>query len=167
MRDGFRFRGTVPGGASTDFLPEEHLDVTMDFESLPKAGSRLGTGAVIVLDDRTCPVGMVLNLMSFFARESCGWCTPCREGLPWAAHSWPPSSMEPGRRATWPCWSAWYTASGPAGRSAPWRRGDGTPGQRAEVLPHGFPASHSPETLPVATKTALATENTEFTEQKT
>ena len=52
-----------------------------------KAGSRLGTGTMIVLDDQTCPVGMVLNLEQFFARESCGWCTPCREGLPWVART--------------------------------------------------------------------------------
>ena len=55
----------------------------MDINSLEEAGSRLGTGTMIVLDDQTCPVGMVLNLERFFARESCGWCTPCREGLPW------------------------------------------------------------------------------------
>ncbi len=83
MRDGYRFRGVIPGGASTDFLVEEHLDLAMDFASVQKAGSRLGTGTMIVLDDRTCPVGMVLNLERFFARESCGWCTPCRDGLPW------------------------------------------------------------------------------------
>lgn len=85
MRDGLKFRGVIPGGASTDFLIEEHLDVKMDFESVQKAGSRLGTGTMIILDDQTCPVGMVLNLEQFFARESCGWCTPCREGLPWTA----------------------------------------------------------------------------------
>lgn len=83
MRDGFRFKGALPGGASTDFLVEDHLDVPMDFDSVEKAGSRLGTGTVIVLDDRTCPVGFVHNLEHFFAGESCGWCTPCREGLPW------------------------------------------------------------------------------------
>jgi NADH-quinone oxidoreductase subunit F len=83
MRDGVRLRGFLPGGASTDFLVEEHLDVRMDFPSVEKAGSRLGTGTIIVLDDGTCPVGMVHNLELFFARESCGWCTPCREGLPW------------------------------------------------------------------------------------
>ncbi|MGE5894553.1 MAG: NADH-quinone oxidoreductase subunit NuoF, partial [bacterium] len=83
MREGFRFRGVIPGGASTEFILEEHLDARMDFESMPKVGSRMGTGTMIVLDDRTCPVGMVLNLERFFARESCGWCTPCREGLPW------------------------------------------------------------------------------------
>jgi NADH-quinone oxidoreductase subunit F len=85
MKEGCRFRGVMPGGASTDFLIEEHLDVRMDFDSVQKAGSRMGTGNMIVLDDRTCPVGMVLNLERFFARESCGWCTPCREGLPWIA----------------------------------------------------------------------------------
>ncbi len=84
MRDGYRFRGLIPGGASTDFLIEEHLDLPMDFESLQSAGSRMGTGTMIVLDDQTCPVGMVRNMEHFFAQESCGWCTPCREGLPWA-----------------------------------------------------------------------------------
>ena len=82
MQDGYKFRGVIPGGASTDFLVEEHLDVKMDFTCPEKVGSRLGTGTMIVLDDKTCPVGMVLNLERFFARESCGWCTPCREGLP-------------------------------------------------------------------------------------
>jgi NADH-quinone oxidoreductase subunit F len=85
MREGFKFRGLLPGGASTDFLLKEHFGVRMDFDSMQKAGSRLGTGTMIVLDDKTCPVGMVCNLETFFARESCGWCTPCREGLPWVA----------------------------------------------------------------------------------
>jgi len=83
MRDGYRFRGLLPGGASTDFLVEQHLDTPMDFDSVQKVGSRMGTGTMIVLDDRTCPVGMIHNLEHFFAQESCGWCTPCREGLPW------------------------------------------------------------------------------------
>lgn len=75
------FRGALPGGASTDFLVD--LDVKMDYTSVAAAGSRLGTGTVIVLDDRTCPVGFVRNLEQFFAQESCGFCTPCREGIPW------------------------------------------------------------------------------------
>ena len=85
MRDGLELRGFLPGGASTDFLVPEHLDLPMDFESVASAGSRLGTGTMIVLDDATCPVGMVHNLERFFATESCGWCTPCRDGLPWTA----------------------------------------------------------------------------------
>ena len=84
MRDGAKFRGLLPGGASTDFLTEEHLDVKMDFHEVQKAGSRMGTGTMIVLDDQTCPVGMVWNLEEFFAQESCGWCTPCWSGLRWA-----------------------------------------------------------------------------------
>lgn len=84
MRDGLKFRGLQPGGASTDFLVEEHLDVPMDYTSVQKAGSRLGTGTMIVLDDQTCPVGITANLIHFFAQESCGWCTPCWSGLGWA-----------------------------------------------------------------------------------
>ena len=83
MRDGSRFRGLLPGGASTSFVVDEHLDTPMDFASMEKTGSRLGTGTMIVMDDRTCPVGVLISLETFFARESCGWCTPCREGLPW------------------------------------------------------------------------------------
>ena len=85
MRDGVKLRGLLPGGASTDFLIEEHLDVAMDFESVQKVGSRMGTGTMIIMDDQTCPVGFVHNLEHFFAQESCGWCTPCRDGLPWTA----------------------------------------------------------------------------------
>lgn len=83
MQTGLRFRGALPGGASTDFLVEEHLDVKMDYTSVAAAGSRLGTGTLVILDDHTCPVGFVKNLEHFFAQESCGFCTPCREGLPW------------------------------------------------------------------------------------
>ena len=83
MRDGYGLRALLPGGASTAFLTPEHLDVAMDFASVEKAGSRLGTGTAIVLDDQTCPIGMLVNLEHFFAQESCGWCTPCRDGLPW------------------------------------------------------------------------------------
>ncbi len=83
MSEGHSFRGALPGGASTDFLVEEHLDVKMDFSTVAAVGSRLGTGTMIILDDKTCPVAFIHNIEKFFAIESCGWCTPCREGLPW------------------------------------------------------------------------------------
>ncbi len=83
MIAGHKFRGALPGGASTDFVVEEHLDVQMDFKTVAAVGSRLGTGTMIVLDDKTCPVAFIHNVEKFFALESCGWCTPCREGLPW------------------------------------------------------------------------------------
>lgn len=85
LKEGLSLRAFMPGGASTDLLTAEHLDVQMDFNSMQKAGSRLGTGTMVVIDDRTCIVGLLSNLMQFFAQESCGWCTPCREGLPWTA----------------------------------------------------------------------------------
>lgn len=83
MQDGYQLKAFLPGGGSTDFLLPEHLDLTLDYDVIGKAGSRLATGTMILLDDRTCPVGMVGNLMKFFSHESCGWCTPCRDGLPW------------------------------------------------------------------------------------
>jgi NADH-quinone oxidoreductase subunit F len=83
MRPGYRFRGLLPGGASTDFLVEEHLDLPMDYGVIQKAGSRLGTGTMIVVDDSVCIVDLSRNLQHFFAQESCGFCTPCRDGLPW------------------------------------------------------------------------------------
>jgi len=80
MEDGYQLRGFLPGGGSTDFLTTEHLDLAMDYDTIGKAGSRLGTGTMIILDDKTCPVGFVKNLVEFFAQESCGFCTPCRVG---------------------------------------------------------------------------------------
>jgi NADH-quinone oxidoreductase subunit F len=79
---GSEFKACLPGGASTCFLGKEDYDVEMDFEGLKKCRNRLGTGAVIVFDQKTCLVGATLNLIDFFVRESCGFCTPCREGLP-------------------------------------------------------------------------------------
>jgi NADH-quinone oxidoreductase subunit F len=82
MPEGSEFKACLPGGASTGFLPRKHYHVEMDFESLKKVGNRLGTAAVMVFDQHTCLVAATVNLMEFFVRESCGWCTPCREGLP-------------------------------------------------------------------------------------
>ncbi len=83
MSDGVKLRGLLPGGTSTPFLVENQLDLPMDYGHIEQAGSRLGTGTMIILDDQTCPVGLLHNLEHFYAQESCGWCTPCREGLPW------------------------------------------------------------------------------------
>ena len=83
MREGYQLKGFLPGGGSTDFLTTDHLDLAMDYDVIGKAGSRMGTGTMIVLDDRSCPIGMVRNLSRFFAQESCGFCTPCRDGIPW------------------------------------------------------------------------------------
>ena len=84
MRDGLKLKAWLPGGASTDFLAAEHIDLPMDAESIMKAGSRLGTCLLMVVDETQCMVSATRNLEEFFARESCGWCTPCRDGLPWA-----------------------------------------------------------------------------------
>ena len=83
MLPGSEFKACLPGGASTGFLPRQYYDIEMDFDALRDVGNRLGTGAIMVFDHKTCLVGATANLIEFFARESCGWCTPCREGLPY------------------------------------------------------------------------------------
>jgi len=77
-----KFKACLPGGASTPFLTAEYMDLPLDFDPLAAVGSRFGTAGVTVFDDQTCMVAVTLNLLKFFARESCGWCTPCRDGLP-------------------------------------------------------------------------------------
>jgi NADH-quinone oxidoreductase subunit F len=79
---GSEYRTCLPGGASTRFLPKEFYDIQMDYTPLKQIKHRLGTGAVIVFDQKTCLVAAALNLIEFFVRESCGWCTPCRDALP-------------------------------------------------------------------------------------
>jgi NADH-quinone oxidoreductase subunit F len=85
MCPGYEYKTCLPGGASTRYLSKKNYDIGMDFVSFEKLGHghRFGTGAVMVFDHKTCLVGATLNLMQFFARESCGFCTPCREGLPY------------------------------------------------------------------------------------
>jgi NADH-quinone oxidoreductase subunit F len=83
MRSGYALRALLPGGASTGFMLDSELDLPMSFPAFAAAGQRLGTGTAIVLDDRTCPVAFIANLQHFFGQESCGWCAPCRDGLPW------------------------------------------------------------------------------------
>ncbi len=83
MQDGYECRAVLPGGASTAFVMNADFDIPMDFTSVQKLGSSLGTGNIMALDNQRCPIGMLRNLEHFFAQESCGFCTPCRDGLPW------------------------------------------------------------------------------------
>jgi NADH-quinone oxidoreductase subunit F len=85
IRNGRALLAFQPGGGATAFLESAELDVPMDFAHMKKTGSSLGTGALIVLDDQACPVAAVGRHARFYARESCGLCTPCRDGLPWVS----------------------------------------------------------------------------------
>jgi len=83
MRGDKPLKAFIPGGASAAFLTQEHLDVKMDFESVAQAGSMLGSGGITVMEEGTCMVWAAENLLHFFNHESCGKCTPCREGSSW------------------------------------------------------------------------------------
>ncbi|HWP35390.1 MAG TPA: NADH-quinone oxidoreductase subunit NuoF [Thermodesulfobacteriota bacterium] len=85
IRGDRRLKAVIPGGSSTAFLTEAHLDVTLDHEATAAAGSGLGSAGVIVMDETTCMVGVCHRLMKFYRHESCGKCTPCREGTDWLA----------------------------------------------------------------------------------
>ncbi len=80
--EGRELKAVIPGGSSTPMLSADQVDVSMDFESLVDAGSMLGTGAIIVMDETTCIVDATLRLARFYAHESCGKCGPCRSGTP-------------------------------------------------------------------------------------
>jgi NADH-quinone oxidoreductase subunit F len=82
---GRRLKAWTPGGSSTPMLTDEHVDVALDFESVAAAGSLLGTGAIIVMDETDCIVEATRRLVQFYAHESCGKCTPCREGTWWVS----------------------------------------------------------------------------------
>jgi len=84
MRKGYRMKAVIPGGSSAPVIPgEQMMQLTMDYDSIAKAGSMLGSGAVIVLDDRQCMVRILERMSYFYHEESCGQCTPCREGTGW------------------------------------------------------------------------------------
>lgn len=84
VRKGQQLKAVIPGGSSSPVLPADIImDCTMDYDSIAKAGSMLGSGAVIVLDDSRCMVRSLLRLSYFYMHESCGQCTPCREGTGW------------------------------------------------------------------------------------
>ncbi|HEX5693337.1 MAG TPA: NADH-quinone oxidoreductase subunit NuoF [Arenimonas sp.] len=84
VRSGHKLKGVIPGGSSMPVLPAETMmSLTMDYDSIQKAGSGLGSGAVIVMDETTCMVRACQRIARFYFKESCGQCTPCREGTGW------------------------------------------------------------------------------------
>src|SRR5579863_1921984 len=80
---GKKLKAVVPGGSSCPLLSADEIDVAMDFDSVAKMGSMLGSGGTVVLDEDTCMVDFARRIMHFYAHESCGWCIPCREGTAW------------------------------------------------------------------------------------
>jgi NADH-quinone oxidoreductase subunit F len=86
-----KLKAVIPGGSSAPVLPADiMMDCTMDYDSIAKAGSMLGSGAVIVMNDTRCMVKSLLRLSYFYTHESCGQCTPCREGTGWLYRHGPP-----------------------------------------------------------------------------
>ena len=83
VRDGNKLKAVIPGGISAKILTADEIDVAMDFDSLKAAGSMAGSGGVIVMDETTCMVQALESAARFFADESCGQCSPCREGTGW------------------------------------------------------------------------------------
>jgi NADH-quinone oxidoreductase subunit F len=83
VRDGRTLKAVIPGGSSVPILLPDQLDVPASFDDVAKAGSLLGSAGIIVMDDTTCMVWAAQNLLHFYKHESCGKCTPCREGGDW------------------------------------------------------------------------------------
>jgi NADH-quinone oxidoreductase subunit F len=83
IKDGHSLKAVFPGGSSVPVLNADKIDVRMDFESLAEAGSMLGSAGVIVMDDTVCMVQAAYLLTRFYQHESCGQCTPCRQGTYW------------------------------------------------------------------------------------
>ena len=88
VRDGNRLKAVIPGGSSTPVVPgETMMETTMDYDGIAKAGSMLGAGSVVVIDETTCMVRLLQRISHFYFEESCGQCTPCREGTGWLARA--------------------------------------------------------------------------------
>jgi len=83
VRDGKKLKAVIPGGSSCPLLAANEIDIALDFDSVAKAGSMLGSGGTVVIDEDTCMVDVARRIMHFYAHESCGWCIPCREGTAW------------------------------------------------------------------------------------
>jgi NADH-quinone oxidoreductase subunit F len=80
---GKKLKAVIPGGSSCPLMNADEIDIPMDYDSVAKAGSMLGSGGMVVMDEDTCMVDMARRIMHFYAHESCGWCIPCREGTSW------------------------------------------------------------------------------------
>jgi NADH-quinone oxidoreductase subunit F len=80
---GKKLKAVIPGGSSCPLLTADEIDIPMDYDAVAKAGSMLGSGGMVVMDEDTCMVDMARRIMHFYAHESCGWCIPCREGTTW------------------------------------------------------------------------------------
>ena len=98
IRAGHRLKFWTPGGSSTPLFTEEHLDVPLDYESVAAAGSMLGTRSIQLFDETTCVVRVVLRWIEFYEHESCGKCTPCREGSYWVVQLLRRPGARPGQR---------------------------------------------------------------------
>jgi NADH-quinone oxidoreductase subunit F len=83
MRNGKKLKAVIPGGSSCPLLSADEIDVAMDYDSVAKIGSMLGSGGTVIMDEDTCMVDVARRIMHFYAHESCGWCIPCREGTSW------------------------------------------------------------------------------------
>jgi NADH-quinone oxidoreductase subunit F len=83
VRGGKKLKAIIPGGSSCPVFKADEIDVAMDYDTVAKAGSMLGSGGMVVIDEDTCMVDMARRIMHFYAHESCGWCIPCREGTAW------------------------------------------------------------------------------------
>src|SRR6266404_2612390 len=81
--NGKKLKAVIPGGSSCPLMSASEIDLPMDYDSVAKAGSMLGSGGMVVMDEDTCMVDMARRIMHFYAHESCGWCIPCREGTTW------------------------------------------------------------------------------------
>jgi NADH-quinone oxidoreductase subunit F len=83
IANGRKLKAVVPGGSSCPVLKADEIDVGLDFDQMAKAGTMLGSGGIVVLDETVSIVEFAMRTMNFYQHESCGWCIPCREGTDW------------------------------------------------------------------------------------
>ena len=125
VRPGHELKFWTPGGSSTPYFTAEHLDVPLDFDSVAAAGSMLGTTALMVFDETDSIVEATLRFTEFYAHESCGKCTPCREGTYWLVQILERLGARPRHRAgprpaaSTPATTSWAARSAPSVTARP------------------------------------------------